>query len=130
MSVAFTSGWVTAYPSYPIAYEDQKFDQPKQTPWVAFGIQLLPRQRMNIGSKRFIRAHGMVAVEFYVPEDSGSKTLFEMMDKALDILESGSFTVDASRTITTLAGTPVNLGKENAFYAGVVTVPMYLDEAI
>lgn len=129
-SAVFSAGWTVAYPTYPIAHENQKFKPNKQVPWVDFNLSPTGRSRMNIGSKRFVRTFGTIIIECYVPEDHGSRTLFEMMDKALEILEEKNFVIDGAHNATTQTGRPTNLGQTEAFYAGMVAISFYVDEAI
>lgn len=129
----FTTLWVADYPSVPVAYENRKFVQPVNAPWVRFSVVETHRRRQNVGSvtSRFVRVSGLIVVELYAPEDTGTKTLFQMADSATTLLEERIFPLSTGRHATTQAGDRQNQGKQpNGFYLVTVFVPYWLDEQL
>lgn len=131
MSDAFTTAWAAQYPSVPASYENRKFAQPQQEPWIDFNLVQVTRQRKNLGTtKRFVRTTAMVVLEIYVPEDSGTKSLYEMADYIGTALEDQNYAITGSQNITALTSTQRHDGKMDGFYRQTVMIPFWFDEAI
>jgi hypothetical protein len=129
----FTTLWDADYPTVPIAFENRKFKQPVNAPWVDFSVVETTRKRQSVGptTKRFVRAKGLIVILVYVPEDSGSSTLFTMMGKITTYLEERKFPLSTGISVTTLVGERHNDQKQaNGFYRGTVMIPYWLDEQL
>ena len=129
LSQAFADLFAAQYPAVPLSFENRKFSQQAQEPFVDFNIVQTGRERKNIGTNRFVRTKSMVVIEIYVPEDSGTKTLYEMSDYIGENLEEGHFPVSGKQNITTLTHTQQHDGKEHGFYRQTVMVPFWFDSA-
>ncbi len=129
----FTTLWAADYPTVPISYENRKFTQPVNAPWAAFSVVEATRKRQSVGptTKRFVRVKGFIVVEIYVPEDTGSASLFTMMTAVTTYLEERKFPLSTGQAATTLTGDRQNDGKQaNGFYRGTVMIPYWLDEQL
>lgn len=123
-----TTAWAARYPSVPIEYENRKFDQPVPSPWMDFNIMETDRKRKNIGVSRFVRSMGMLVLELYVPEDSGTRELFEMGDYIGTALEEQNHPLGNSMNATTFTAKKRSDGKVNGFYRLTVIVEYWFDE--
>jgi len=74
------SFWTPAYPTYPVEFENHKFDQPLG-PWVDVQIEdAIESYRKTIGLDYALDKKGVVTIAVMVPEDVGVKLLYEMID--------------------------------------------------
>lgn len=128
-SAAVTSAWNAQYPAIPISYENRKFAQSPQTAWMDFNIVTVDRSRKNVGVTRFVRTEGLVVLEIYVPEDTGSKTLYEMADFIGQAMEEKNYPLGESRNATTMTSKSRHDGMMNGFYRQTVLIPFHFDEA-
>ena len=128
----FTTAWAADYPTIPVAYQNRKFSRPTTGPWAEFRVIETSRTRKNIGTiqSRFVRVTGLISIEIFVPEDSGTKALFDMLSKASLYLEEQSIPLSTGRSVTTLVAKRSSDGKVNGTERGTILIPYWLDEYI
>ena len=95
LETTFNTAWgVTT----PIAWQNVGEDIPHDSPWVRFSIVPRHSQNVVIGSD-IPRLVGFIAVQIFVPLDTGLGTAYSLADSVLDVLQnksiSGIFTYAA-----------------------------------
>jgi hypothetical protein len=99
----FTARWALDNPLLPIRYENRKFAQPANNMWGSICVNETGRKRVSIGTqRRFVRVMGVIVVEVFAPEDSGSRNLRLVADKAAQYLEEKNFSLGSAAHVTTL----------------------------
>ena len=129
MASTFATEWDAQYPLIETSFENRKFAQPKGVAWADFNLVQLSRERMNIGSTRFVRTMMLAVIEIYVPEDSGTVALYEMADYIGVALEDRNIPIGNSQNVTTGTSSQRHDGKLEGFYRQTVIVPFHSDEA-
>lgn len=84
----FDAQFKAAYPTIPIKYPNQPFEQPLKAAWVDFRINEGKGNQANLGIVNVTdRNGGYVQVDVVVPKDSGTKAQNEMADFIGDIFK-------------------------------------------
>ncbi len=69
-----------AHPTAKINYENVKFMQPKQAPWVEVRMTPGKTTRADVGSRRVRHSWGVVNLTVLVPEETGTATIHNIGD--------------------------------------------------
>jgi hypothetical protein len=129
----FTTAWAADYPAVPLGFQNHKFAQPANKPWAKFHVVEYDRKRQSVGAQqghRFVRVFGYIIIDIYVPEDTGTRALNEMMDRSASYLEEKNFTLSSTRAVTTLVAKRIDGGAYEGFELGTVMTPYWFDEAL
>lgn len=109
--------WVTTR----VQYENVKFTEPKTNEnWARLRIFEESANRMNIGQPPRHRHTGLIILELYVPENTGTDEIRTMADTFSDLFREAAFNGIQCRAPN---ATPV--GVINGWYRYNVTVPYF-----
>lgn len=112
----------------PIKYENQEFDPPDSTPWVALTILPGEGQQVSLGPGGLQRYAGVIQCDIYVPEKSGTKTARQHADSISAIFLNKSFSAGSSGTIITRTPWVNTRGVENGWFHLVLSVTYHRDK--
>ena len=91
----FAQKWATAFPLVPVQYDNVKFKQPVDTPWVSFIVVNGDRYPTTIGKNAARRQEGIVNIAIMVPEETGTQDSNKMVDEVIKIFQELKITVSA-----------------------------------
>lgn len=113
----------------PIGFENQKFEQPKNAPFLLGFFRYNPSRRASIGTvTRFNRHNGVFVVECSVPEKTGTATVWKMAGAVADIFDSKNFQLADGSDVTTKTPSVYPSGRsQDGFYLISVIVPFQID---
>lgn len=127
--IAMHERLMTAFPTTPLDFDNQKFEQPKNTPFMSAWFRYISSKRASIGTtQRFTRHKGFFIVNVYVPEDTGTKVLWSNSDAVIDAFNSRNFTLPDGSAVT--IGEPYTTGepdRADGFHFIPVMVPFHID---
>lgn len=122
-SVLFQKLASSPYAAVPVRVENLPFDQPNAAPWFSFYVHPVDAKRAAIGTEAKFQKHmTMLVVECYAPENTGTKTLNEMMEFAGDALEESNYSLSDGDTVVTYTAIPKINGLQYGFYRGTIMV--------
>ena len=105
--------------SAPVAYENVPFE-PGNTDWVRLTVINGEGQTHGmLGTDGSVRDTGMVSLQVFVPEGTGTKTSRALIDAFIAIFEHARF-----NAITTYSATVTPVGARNGWHQTNVTVPL------
>jgi len=113
------------YSSTPIKYENVAFDQPDESAWVGITILSGQGEAASIGTgmgSRLERFAGIVQIDIFTVEDTGTKTARNLADVVAAIFDNVQFSAGSSGTITTRVPSYITRGVENGWHHSVVSV--------
>ncbi len=86
----FVAQWGT---TTPIAFENEKFDEPTDVPWVRLTVRSASRKQETLGrpGNRKFRSAGLVLVQVYTRTDVGVKQGDDLAEQAKNVFEAVSF---------------------------------------
>lgn len=123
----FANNW-TGTTADRIKWENQKFEQPKSGSWVALTIRNGEARQASVNSRPLNRYPGIIQIDVYVPEESGTDTARSLADSAASIFRNVQFSYGSSGTITTRVPYLVTLGVTDGWHRVVVTVNYQRDK--
>lgn len=105
----------------PVAYENVQFEKPAGSPFVNFSVINGEgfTAGLDIGSVPVVRDTGMVSLQVFVPEGTGTKTSRELIDAFVAIFEHKRF-----NAITTYSANITPVGVRDGWHQTNVTVPL------
>lgn len=113
-----------------IGFENQKFNQPKDKPFILSWIKETGARRASIGtSSKFNRHMGFFILECYVPEDVGTATLWKICDAIARAFDSTHFTLTDGSYVTLCTPKVIPNGNKDGHYSEIVMCEYYLDAA-
>lgn len=112
-----------------IGFENQKFEQPKNDPFLLAWFKYMPSKRASIGTTaRFNRHRGFFIVDCVVPEKTGMNTSWQLADAVVDLFEAETFSLGDGSAVTIEVPTTYSAGKaQDGFYLVTVMVPFMID---
>lgn len=112
-----------------IGFENQKFEQPKNDPFLIAWFKYSPSRRASIGTAhRFDRHSGFFMVDCLVPEKTGASTVWKMADAVVDSFEAQTFTIGDGSAVSLMVPSTYSSGKaQDGFYIVTVMVPFIVD---
>src|SRR6185369_925458 len=114
---AFEDRVLAAIPAVPVKIENLKFQQPKAL-WACTYIMYSGSKRAAIGTeRRFDRHTGFCVVDIFVPEDQGSKPIYDTAGALEAALNAQEFTLTGSGYVVTLVAKLVNGPMANGYLA-------------
>lgn len=120
---------IAAFPAIPLDFDNQKFEQPANTPFMSAFFRYIASKRASIGTtQRFTRHKGFFVVNVYVPEDTGTKVLWTNADAVIDAFNSRNFTLLDGSAVT--IGEPYTTGEPDrvdGFHYIPVMIPFMID---
>lgn len=119
--------WNLEHPSIPVAYQNQKFNQPAGS-WVNFAIIPNERYRTNIGSEMCYRQSGILNIALMVAEGSGTKTLNAMVDTIHNIFQDRDYVAGDGTKITFFNAETRDRGVVSGYYTKNVMVEFFHDQ--
>jgi len=126
----FQTGFAAKQPGVPICFENQRFDQPKNTAWVYAAMLPGLSKRMNFGGDRKFRHQGVFNVTCMAPEDSGTKTLTDIAEAVFETLADRIIGVPGGGQIVTFGIQRKTRGLINGVYVINVMVEYRHDEVL
>lgn len=120
-------------PGVPVYFENTKFQQPGEGtvargPWIFCAIAPNVSQRADLSQRLFFHM-GVINVSVMVPQDTGTKVLFELSEKVFVILADRNWSLPGSEDRLTTYGTvQKNRGLMNGHYTFSV-IAQYRHEA-
>ena len=85
----FASAWASAT---PVKYENALFEPPTNAPWVALHILQADAQPGSLKSSTQLHLHrGVIVVQVFVPEESGTAAALTLADNVAAIFRSVEF---------------------------------------
>jgi len=114
------------YTSTLIKYDNLEFSPPANTSWVAISILNGANNLASIGttgnSSRLTRFNGIIQVDIYTPEGTGTKTSRDLADVISAIFNQVQFSAGSSGTIQTRIPDYVELGIDDGLFHAVMSV--------
>ncbi len=114
----FSSGWLDT----SIAYENVSFSPEEGTPWVRLTILDADSRQVSMGSTKLYRNNGVIVVQIFVPENTGTGDARSMADQVAAIFRGTQF-----NGITCRAPSPRRVGTANGWYQLNVSIPFFFD---
>lgn len=111
-----------------IKFENQKYQQPLDTPFIATYLIVTEGKRASVGTtKKFIRYCGFFCIECQVPQDSGMTALWKMAGAAMRSLQEQQTQLDDGSYLSLYTAKAVGNTSQDNFYFVTVMVPYELD---
>jgi len=110
-----------------IAYENVKFKQPTSGSWVRLTIRNGDARQASIANSPLNRYIGVIVVDVFVPEDTGTATARQLAESAAAVFRNVQFSVTGSGTITTRVPTIFPVGVQNGWLQLSMSVAFYRD---
>lgn len=129
VSATFQTEFATAYPAVDIAWENVRFTQPENEPWIYFAFLMGDSVRQEIGSTKNYRHFGVINVTILVPQDAGTKLSTQLVDKVFNILADREWST-AEGALTTYGAQKRTRGVVNGWYTRNVMVEYRYDTSI
>ena len=119
------AGWTTT----PIKFENTKFVQPTNTPWIALRILNGEGFRADLGGSTGARYRfpGVIVVQLFVPDESGIATARQYADTIATLFRSAQFSAGASGTITCRTPYVTTVGNMDGWHQLNLTIPFQRD---
>ncbi len=111
-----------------IMYENQEFDPPDDTAWVALTLLTGEGEQVSLGPGGLQRYAGVIQCDIYVPEKSGTKTARQHADTIAAIFLNKQFSAGSSGTIFTRTPWVQTRGVENGWFHLVLSVTYHRDK--
>lgn len=111
----------------PIKYDNVAFTQPANSPWIALTIVNGDPRPASI-STQFKRYPGIIQIDIYTPENSGTNTARAHADTLAGYFDHAQFSAGSSGTITCRVSGIRTLPKEGGFYRLALRVEYYRDK--
>jgi Bacteriophage related domain of unknown function len=126
----FAEGFVSgSEPLFPIQYENHPFMRPDGAPWGRFLMREGQRANATVGND-LKRTPGFVMVQFFLPEDTGTKPAADAADKMAEIFDDTTIT-GTWGAIQFFSVGKQNVGKtDDGFYQVNISVEFRFDEAV
>lgn len=116
------------YTTYPVRYENVRFEEPSKAPWVSLSILNGRGQRVSIGTSRALHRHaGVIQFDVYTPEGEGTVVARQIADELSTLFNEVQFSAGSSGTITTRVPAIRSLGVTAGWYRLVVSVAYQRD---
>lgn len=114
----------------PVHFENQKFEQPKSTPFMIAWIAYNDSKRASIGTQaRFVRHTGFFNIDCLVPEESGVQGMLNLAEAVERCFAEDHFTLEDGSYATMLNPKVRGHGSQDGFYYCTVMVPFIMDAA-
>jgi hypothetical protein len=134
MRIAMYDRLLTQFPTkygsaLPVGFENQKFEQPLNNPYLIAWFKYSPSKRASIGTtNRFDRHTGFFIVDCLVPEKTGAATMWQMADAVVNSFEAQNFTLGDGSAVTLMVPSTYSSGRaQDGFYLVTVMVPFMID---
>lgn len=116
------------YTSTPVRYENLSFVQPDNASWVSLMILSGEGGQASLGGSSAIHRYGgVIQVDVFTPENSGTQAGRALADTVEAIFRQVQFSLGNSGVIHTQTPWVTNLGVEDGWYRLVVTCPFFRD---
>lgn len=125
----FKTEFGTAYPSTKVYFENQPFEQPKGAPWVSIAFLPNVSHRAALGPGNQFHHLGVLNVNVYVPENTGTKVMHQMGDKVFNILADREWSL-AAGALTTYGCERRTRGATQGWYIHNVQCEFRLDASL
>lgn len=123
----FSDGWAA---QTPIKFENVKFHQPANAPWVALYVRWAFGEQVSVGpvGRRLERHGGAVVVQVFTPKSGGQKLMMDYCDAAASVLRMQTL-IDAPTGIELELRAPdlIDAGEEKLLLHKNVSVPFRID---
>lgn len=123
----FADNW-TGTSADRVKYENLPFNQPKSGAWVALTIRDGMAQQASISSRPLNRYPGIIVVDIFVAENTGTDEARRLADLAADIFRNVQFSAGSSGTITTRVPYVTAVPPRNGWFQLSVTANFYRDK--
>lgn len=115
------------FSALPIWYENQKFDIPAGTPWVKITILNGAGRQASINSSPLQRYVGVIQIDVFVKQDSGTATARTHADTIEAIFRNAQFSAGSSGTITCRTPSITPVPDQDEWYQLSVSVSYHRD---
>ena len=122
----FSANW-TATAANRIKWENTPFEQPASGTWVALTIMPGDAAIAGIAATPLNRYAGMIQVDIYAPENSGTDASWALVDSVSTIFRHQQFSAGSSGTITARVPSVHNMGTIDGCHRLVVPIPLQRD---
>lgn len=123
----FADNW-TGTTAAKVRYENAPFNQPKTGAWVALTIRDGIAQQASISSQPLNRYPGIVVIDIFVPENTGTDEARRLAELAAAIFRNVQFSAGSSGTITCRVPYVTTIGARDGWFQLAVTVNFYRDK--
>jgi hypothetical protein len=124
----FSSNW-SGTTADRIRWENQKFRQPESGAWVSLSIRNGEARVAGISANDPLNRYlGIIIVDVFVPEDTGTDTARTLADAAAAIFRNVQFSAGSSGTITTRVPSIFPAGTRNGWYQLSMSVRYHRDK--
>lgn len=114
----FATGWANRT---PVAFDNNRFVPPASGAWVR--LTIIPGDSFNASlGINHVRNVGIISLQIFVPEDSGTRQARQLADQAAVILENQRF-----NGISTRAASLVRAGESGSYLQFNLNAPYYRD---
>ena len=111
-----------------IAWENRRFKQPDTGTWVRFTVLNGETRNAALSNTILKRTIGVIAVQVFVPELTGTKTAREAADAVATVFQNQQFSAGNSGTITCRAASIRSIGIDAGWFQINVTCPYQRDQ--
>ena len=115
----------TELPSTKIAWDNVEFTPPNNSEWIRVSMQNVNSEYVSIGESRNTRRFGLLFFQIFIPENSQTLKMTEIIDKIVEVFET--------KTLSGFTFDPPNVNEvgitENWFQTNI-SVSFYYDEVI
>ena len=117
----FATGWANRT---PVAFDNSRFISPTAGSWVR--LTIIPGDSFNASlGVNHVRNVGIISLQIFVQEDSGTRQARQLADQAATILENQRF-----NGIRTRAASLARVGESGSYLQMNLNVPYYRDVII
>lgn len=120
----FATNWGS---TAPVKWQNAPFNPPAASPWVAFWILDGHGAQKSLQSNPLHRFVGLVTVQVFTPEATGTNRGRELADTAAAIFRRAQFAVTGGGTVTCRTPSLKNLGLEAGWLQLNVETPYQYD---
>lgn len=125
---AVLNDFSAAYPAVPVELENHRFEQPENGPYVTLYLRFHTSQPTTINStRRFVRHWGFMCADILVPEDTGTKALWDMAEVVELSLAARGFNLPNGGNLSCFVPKTTPPARSQGFYFTTVMTPFHLD---
>jgi hypothetical protein len=125
---AIITDFAAAYPAVPIELENHKFEQPESGPFLSLYLRFYSSEPTTINStRRFVRHWGFMCADVMVPEDTGTKAIWDMAEVVENALAARGFNLPNGGNLSCFVPKTTPPTRSQGFYLVSVMAPFHLD---
>lgn len=113
----------------PVERENHKFTSPRNQPYMILWTKYSPTRKAAIGTTQgFIRHKGMFMIDIVVPDDTGTKELWDIASALERVFKARGFSLSDGSRGTLYTPSATGSGRPlDGYYTATVAVPFHVD---